>query len=204
MPCIRPCFLSFSPYRSKVLAALCIFLENYHKRPGNLFENKQIRSSDSTHPQSSFEQYFNHLLTTSSIMSLFCLSAVVVLSLLMASASLATASNTAAKPRLVYRVTCPNDRMLRKMITTRAEVEDFIVECSNAKLNSPMEGTIILTGSCLVRCVFLNQWRRLHDLFLFTSMSFGCFNISGPYGATGALCCVRACFIDSQACQFRL
>ena len=41
-----------------------------------------------------------------------------------------SAVKKAEKPQVVYKVHCPNDKKLRKMITTRAEGENFIVECS--------------------------------------------------------------------------
>ena len=74
------------------------------------------------------------------------LSAIFVLSLTMPSASMATAKKTMAEPRLIYRVICPNDRKLREMVTTQAEGEDFIVECSNPMFNSPMEGIGLLSA----------------------------------------------------------
>ena len=41
-----------------------------------------------------------------------------------------SAKKITAKPKLIYKVECPNDRKMRDMITANTTGEDFTVQCS--------------------------------------------------------------------------
>ena len=56
--------------------------------------------------------------------------------------SMASATGIGAKPKLIYRVICPDNALLRETITARAEEEDFIVECSNPMPSEELRGTV--------------------------------------------------------------